>query len=427
MNSSTKSKFDEKNQVGNKRYCTDDMFHERKKSKIEYYSCVAKLSSFDKMIKYEIEKLDKTREIQKKFLNYAIKNFISSINLRKELIVFKIDNFFDHQKLQLTQALSDIRQLRELRPRSFDPELRENYENMAAQLINSTGRLMNRIRKLGLKNEYDPVKFEELNNLPIKEYTFLLNYRLKKVIATRLGFFGWLANNEIVDLIHGKPIVTDTNYIIDVCVTYDNNLAYIIKQNTKFCFKIMNFDKTWMEKSFEDPFDNSSKIAIGIFKRNAVISSGSQETMVFCRSDFKASSYDKKIIEYKELKNHKAYPDGMVIDYGDYIEYYNDKKSECVILKLKSYRSSYHLCLYKDMINKLIKGHKLITYNDYFAIINIKLKEGLKIQHRKIFPGKKLLDFNIKDNEIIFCLRDEINKQLLMFQHFPLRNSFYKR
>ncbi|CAD5114571.1 unnamed protein product [Dimorphilus gyrociliatus] len=397
---------------------------EMKVFNIENESLQDRLISFNKIIEKEINNTDNECEKQKNIIDKAVTKYIASLHKQQETIKDEIELFYADKKSNLKRALSDTQRLEDFNRNSQNPIVQRNLKKMAKELMYATENIINKMKYFELKENY---KYE--NNIgklktpiyekPIKEHIILLNSQLKKVIATKKGFLAWQSNNKIIELNYGHTVVSEKNDILDICSTFDNRLSYIVYVDSKFYCKTLNLENDeWIMRSFSYPFNNLSSIMFGVYKKNIIISSDNGKTHFYHRTNLEVSEIEDKTSKKKPI-SHKAFKKGLCIDFGDELEYFSDFNADKIFLNIKT-STIQDFSLYDNIIDKLIEGEQIFCSEKDFVLFNVKSGEGYLIEHEKIFPGKRLLEYQLTNSHIVFCLLDIENPKMITIQYYPV-------
>lgn len=390
---------------------------------------IEKLQYFSNNLINKIDKIDDECEKQKDLLNDTLNECINCLKLQKDKFEDDLCKFYDNKRLSLINALEDTKRIEEFNNNLNNPIIKRNLNKMADELIYITENLMNKVTLF--KRNIDHINgIGELNTppyeLPIKEHIILLKTTPKKIVHTRKGFLSWHDHNKIIELMFGRTIISEKEDILDICSTFDHRLSYIVHVNSNFYCKTLNLENDeWIMKSFSYQYDDLSDIKFGVFRKNIIITSGNGKIRYIPRTDAKASDKEKESTT-KFSFNHKCFNEGLCLDYKDFAEYLLDNGEHIKFCINDQITSSYSL--YENIINELLKGRKMYSDNDKLIIIDIDSKTGYSLQHEKIFPGKRLMDYHMDNNQIVFCLLDIENPKMITLQYYPTfqDDNFYK-
>lgn len=408
---------------------SDGLKSKSEKKKVKEECLSEKLQYFSNTLTKRIERVDDEYEKQNQILNDTLNEYVNCLKKQKEEIGNEIKNFYDHKKLSLQNALDDTKRLNEFHEKLNNPIIRKNLNKMADELIYLTENLMNKV--IFFQKNFDHLNsIGELETptyeIPIKEHIILLQTPPKKIIHTKKGFLSWHENNKIVELMFGRTIISEKENILDVCSTFDNRLSYIVHVDSKFFCKTLNLENDeWVMKGFSYQFDSLSNIKFGVFRKNIIITSGNGKVRYIPRTDVKAIEHEK-VSSSKLSFIHKSFNEGLCVDYKDHAEYFLDN-GEHVKFSIKKQETT-NYSLYDNVINELTKGLQMYSDTDNLTIMDIESKLGFTLEQEKLFPGKRLMDYHMNNNQVVFCLSDKENPRIITLQYFPnfQDDNFYK-
>ncbi|CAD5114574.1 unnamed protein product [Dimorphilus gyrociliatus] len=380
----------------------------------------AEVQSFDATIEQEIDKVDYQREEQQKIVNNSITELITSIKKKRESIMEQIDNFYTDKKVNLAKALEDINRLEKLQQNSTNFINPKSLQKLTKDFIYSTNNLLEKTIHFDRKDQCLSGEIgkliKPLYEIPIKELSIKFDNSPKKIITSRKGFIVLETDYRIIELESGKRLISTAKKILDICRTYDNNLAYLHFDKDRFICTIVNLDihessDTILPKCNID----SSTVMFAVFKHSIIIGSQKGEKVYF----YDITSSRMIDLENKsEIFDNKSFTNGLCVGGSSQIAIFNSIDGFYHQFNIRE-NESHNYSLYDSIIHKLNEGREIFCTNHNIFIIDEQTWTATLIEQDKLIKGFTLKECNITDIEVKLCLIHLNDPKHICIHYYP--------
>lgn len=386
------------------------------------------LQAFEQNIKRKIRDIEREKEANFKVLNEHVVECLSHIRLQRKDIISEMNEFYSKKKVNLKRIRSTIKKSRELEKECTLFISREKMQNFTEELVNAGKTIMDTIitlqKPLNLFDEGQQKLVKYLYEEPITETSLDLKAIPRKIINTRIGFVALIEDSEIIKLFNLRCFVFDMHRIIDICTTFDNDLAFLQHVNNRFVCTIVDFRDNYKRKEICLPVcDVDPKTAaLCVSSQNIIIrSKNSAKTYYFNIQTLDMKFWENDLNKYYTVTNHRAFHDGLCYRYGSKIYFYSSEREICYSILNKQYESDF-ISVYKDIIPRLRHDSKLFCYNDTLYIIDFIRNSSISMDVQSIFRKTMIWDYDFMEDRIIFCLYNREEPKKVYFQRYAINS-----
>lgn len=240
----------------------------------------------------------------------------------------------------------------------------------------------------------------------------------KQIISVDKKLVGLINDYEIIDILMNEKIIEESNRILKMSCSSDNQLCYLIA-NKHLILIVYSF---FTENKKEIPLDCLNTSATGSFFF-AVISSN-----LYIKDCEKNKTY---ILE-PPYKTFRCWKDNFVFtstrqafdhffstdreSFSHELNVFCYDKLFKISLTSKFFSTQRTYSIFKDIIERLNKTWKLITMDEKIVIFN--MKNAVWYDSREFFGEDSLIEYIIREKDIVFCLKKPKSENVIL-EYYP--------
>lgn len=382
------------------------------------------LISLGEILQKKLDEIDDDREKKRKMIDNSVTKILLSIEKQRNQLKGEIEQFYSEKKSSLSDALSEVKRLQKFSRDSTNSTIKRNLQNLTHEFINS------------VKNEMaETINFEESSHVtqinlgqnvrptlekPSKEVLVKLEKKPLKIVATKMGFVAQIDKFQIIDLNSKRLLVTETEVILNICTTYNQNLSYIIYNDDHFCCKILDMETNKYKRiTFNKTGIDPSSVFFGVFKNYIIVSSKDcRRVYNYEISASRFTYWESKMKKYF----HKSFHNGFCLSDGTNYEYYKCDEHFQYDLTGENYMNK-RFSLQKDLIKKISEGNQIFTIEKEICLFDSKKLKITSIANDIIFKDKRFLDYMLTKTQVLFCLQDKKYPNTISILSYQLKKE----
>ncbi|CAD5114572.1 unnamed protein product [Dimorphilus gyrociliatus] len=374
------------------------------------------------MIQQQFKRLKINREKRIESLDRSIKKHVVALYRKRNRFVSEIDVIYEKNKSELKQTKNVIKDLLETTKNMEDTYSRDSFRLNIKDYLESCINEMHKAEiydKYSFLSELDKVKIvEHTFERPISELSFQLVVKPRKIIDTKVGFLVLLGRSRVYALFSEALLVEDDNEILDICPTYNRDLAYIQYIKGVFYYKEVVLEGDYINERIRQrkgiPLverDSCPSMAIFcVFKDSILLKNeNSFDECLFKKSNYRPMSYlkdDRNDLFQYSKDNYKTFPHGLCRILGSFIEYYSSEAKFTYLIRIVPIVKEYP-SVSNEIISKLNEGYEIFSIRNQHFLVHFGKKVGFSLDNDAYFNGKILLEYRIEGEMVMFCLTDK--------------------
>ncbi|CAD5114579.1 unnamed protein product [Dimorphilus gyrociliatus] len=370
----------------------------------------------------KLKKIDEEKENETSKLNYEITKLVVSIRNQQSSVQDQLNNFYEKKRTMLYEIYENIRKLDKLAEGDSEENNTNNFLTIMSR-VNTLTDSFKRKEEAYLKTAefFDGSTIGRLffttPDVPVHEYSIVVEEKPIKVISNSESFFTIQGKNRIINLRNQVVLGQVADTIDDIAITSDGRLSFIIVYNWEESAVNILPKGTHKPEAYklENAFLRSGNCKFTILNDKIVVGDGNL-TSIFSTESRKR----EKVWRLWSSSQHYKIKDNTLYQLSDntWVSYTDNQLGE--FRQVHDYSDTTTPIL-KVLIRKLVAGNILFCLNDYITLIDPDKKNAISIKMQLIFPDKTLLDYQIKNDEVILCLHCNIDPCKISFMHFPYK------